>query len=112
MRNAKVITIEGRGEVTVKEISPLGVYQALKSAAGPVDDLLTLLDDAIEPPPREIAAWYPSEIKQVVTAVLAVNADFFVTARLLRLDGLLNEGERLLREVLPKRFAAAFSQDT
>ena len=28
MRQSKIITIEGRGEVTVKEVSPLAVYEA------------------------------------------------------------------------------------
>ena len=98
--------------MTVKEISPLGVYKAFRAAGNQVEELLTLLEDAITPSPRDISAWYPSEIKQVVEAVKAVNQDFFVTARLLKLDGLLMEGEKILREVLPKRFADVFSQAT
>lgn len=90
MRKVKVINIEGRGEVTVKEVSPLGVWNSTRKEGSWLEMLKTLADDAVSPSVAEIATWYPSEIEQVVDAFLEINSSFFVLARKLKVDGLLD----------------------
>lgn len=109
MRKSKIITIEGRGEVTIKEVSPYAVYQAWGS-----DDRLKAIEllasDAIDPGLETVRGWYASEIEQVVSAFLEVNSSFFGIARQLKLDGLLNEIIKNLQTSLPGAFAASFNQ--
>lgn len=109
MRLSKVVHIEGRGEVTVKEISPAGVYRAYKSD-DKVESFLDLVDDAVSPAAREIMEWYPSEIDQVLQAIFEVNASFFELARRMKLDGLMTTMMQSLQETLPPVFASSFKQ--
>lgn len=109
MRKSKIITIDGRGEVTVKEVSPWAVYQAWGS-----DDRLqaleTLAADALDPGPEVIRGWYASEIEAVIAAFLEVNQAFFGIARQLKLDGLLDEVIKSLSTGLPAAFAGSFHE--
>lgn len=107
MRKSKIITIDGRGEVTVKEVSPLAVYTAW-SDPDRLRAIESLLSDAVSPPASEIKAWYPSEIEAVLSAFLEVNNSFFGIARTLRLEGLLNEMIRAVSGTLPSAFADSF----
>ena len=107
MRKSKIITIDGRGEITLKEVSPLAVYTAW-SEPDRLRALEALVSDAVSPPVAEIKAWYPSEIEAVLTAFLEVNNSFFGIARTLRLDGLLNEMIRAVSGTLPSAFADSF----
>lgn len=109
MRQSKIITIEGRGEVTVKEISPLAVYEAM-SAENSIEELAKLLNDALEPGFEVIKTWYASEQEQVLKSVLDVNAAFFGIARTLKLDGLLGEILKQISGNLPGVFAASYRQ--
>jgi len=95
-RRIKVINVDGRGEVTVKEVSPLGVWKASQGEGSWLELFKTMADDAVSPPVGEIVTWYPSEIEQVVDAFLAINSSFFVIARKLKVDGLL---ENLVAEM-------------
>ena len=109
MRLSKIISIEGRGEVTVKEVSPLAVYEAW-GADDRFRELQRLLEDALEPGFDVIRTWYASEQEQVLTAFLEVNRSFFGLARALRVDGLLTEALTQIRSGLPAAFAASFRQ--
>lgn len=109
MRQSKVITIEGRGEVTVKEVSPLAVYEALNTE-NRLEELIKLLDDSIEPGFESVKGWYASEQEQVLKAVLDVNAAFFGIARTLKLDGMLGKILNQIGENLPVVFAASYKQ--
>ena len=59
MRKVKIIQVEGRGEVTIKEISPFGLFQAYQSADKKVQ-LSAMVDDAVSPGFEELKTWYPS----------------------------------------------------
>lgn len=107
MRQSKIISIEGRGEITVKEVSPLAVYEAW-GAEDRFQELRTLLDDALEPGFETIKSWYASEQEQVLTAFLEVNKSFFGLARALKVDGLLTEAMTRIGTDLPAAFAASF----
>lgn len=109
MRLSKVVQIEGRGEVVVKEISPYGVYRAFHSD-DKIESFLDLVDDALSPPAREIMEWYPSEIHQVIEVLFEVNASFFDLARRIKLDGLITTMMQSLQETLPPVFANSFKQ--
>ena len=109
MRKVKVINVEERGEVTLKEVTPFSVYQAWNE-----DDRLkafeALLEGAVSPPVSEIKTWYSSEIETVLSAFLEVNNSFFGIARQLRMDGLLTEFIKTLTGSLPGAFADSFKQ--
>lgn len=90
MRKVKVITVEGRGEVTVKEVAPIGVWSSENSQGSWLDRLKALVDDAVSPPIAEIVTWYPSEQEEVLDAFLDINRSFFSMARKLKVEGLLN----------------------
>lgn len=109
MRQSKIISIEDRGEVTVKEVSPLAVYEAW-GAENRMEELKRLLEDALDPGFETIKTWYASEQEQVLTAFLDVNAAFFGIARALKVDGLLNEVVTQIGNSLPAAFAASFRQ--
>lgn len=109
MRKVKIITIEGRGEVTVKEVSPLAVYQAW-NADNKLEGIKELLADAVQPAFDEIKGWYPSEIDQVLAAWLEVNEAFFGIAAKLQLNGALRETVAALTSSLSAAFAASLKQ--
>ena len=109
MRQSKIVTIEGRGEVTVKEVSPLAVYEAW-GAENRFQELAKLLDDALEPGFETVKGWYASEQEQVLTAFLEVNAAFFGMARALKVDGPLVETLKRIGADLPGAFVASFRQ--
>ena len=111
MRNVKIINIDGRGEVTVKEISPHSVYLSW-GEEDKQKSFISLLDDSLSPKFAEIKTWYPSEIEQVVSAFLEVNSSFFTIARTLKMDGLLEEMLKAAAKYLPNAFASSFSQAT
>lgn len=109
MRQSKIITIEGRGEVTVKEVTPLAMYEAWGSK-NRLKELKKLLDDALDPGFEVIKTWYASEQEQVLNALLEVNQSFFGLARALKVDGLLTEAMTQIGSSLPVAFAASFKR--
>ncbi len=109
MRKSKIIEIEGRGEITVKELSPGGIYKAYQ-AEDKTAELLALLSDAVSVDMQEFSGWYASEIEQVVDALLEVNKAFFGIARKLKVDGLMTEMAAAVKESLPMLFAEQFGQ--
>lgn len=106
-RKSKIITISGRGEVTVKEVSPWAVYQAW-GEKDRMTAVMLLADDALTPSVDEVRSWYSSEIEQVVAAFMEVNSSFFGIARQLKMDGLLAELIKTLSGSLPAVFADSF----
>lgn len=95
-RKAKIITIEGIGEVTVKEVSPLAIVLAMKEK-NPVAEMRALVCDCISLPPDKAAALYSSEIEQIVDAFLEVNNSFFAVVDKLGLRAALGD---LVQEML------------
>jgi hypothetical protein len=77
-----------------------------------MEQLQSLIDEAISPGFSELRTWYPSEQEQVIDAFLAVNDSFFAIARKLKVDGLLMELAKNLRSSLPPLFADCFKQAT
>lgn len=104
MRRVKIIQVEGRGEVTVKEVSGKALYNAW-GAEDRLTELKALFADAVQPGFEEISAWYPSEIDQVVAAWMEVNDSFFSIAARLKVDGVL----RQLLDTVASGLAAAFA---
>lgn len=109
MRKSKIITIDGRGEVVVKEVSPFAVYQAW-SGEDRLQAIEALAADALDPGLEVIRGWYASELQLVLAAFLEVNSAFFEIARQLGLDGLVGEVIGSLSTTLPSAFAASFKQ--
>jgi len=109
-RKVKVVNIEGRGEVTVKEVSPYGMWLAYQEKAGGMEELTAMFNDAVTPGFDEIKTWYPSEIEQVIDAFLTVNESFFAIARKLKVDGLLVEIGRNMSKSLPELFVDSYKK--
>lgn len=107
MRKSKIIEIEGHGEVCIKEISPLAVYEAWKEDDRPAA-LKRLADECISPGVDEIKRWYASEIEEVVDAFFELNSAFFAIARKLKVDGLIGKVVEMVAESLPAAFADSF----
>ena len=89
MRRIKTIQVDGRGEVTVREVSVKAVYQALSTDKDRLEQLKALVDDAVTPGFDEIIDWWMSEVEQVLAAFLEINSAFFGIARTLKVDGLV-----------------------
>ena len=109
MRKVKIIMVEGRGEVTVKEVSPWDVVQAWDDVER-LGGIMRLLDGSLQPSLDEVKTWYASEIEQVVDAWLEVNASFFGIAAKLRLDGVVRETLAAMASSLPVAFASSLRQ--
>ena len=107
MRKSKIINIEGRGEVTIKEVSPYAVYSAWASSDR-IKSLEAMAADALSPDLAEIKTWYASEIEAVIAGFMEVNNSFFAIARSLQMDGLLGEVTKTLSQNLPVVFADSF----
>lgn len=110
MRKSKILTLEGRGEITVKEVTPRSVLNALQSgdAAG---EFRALFADAVDYQ-GDLLELYPSELDQIVAAFLEVNAAFFAIAERLRLNGVIGDILGMfmaqMRKTLPEAFAASY----
>jgi hypothetical protein len=104
MRKTKLFTIEGRGEVIVREVSPMAVYRAW-SADERLTEIEALLDECVTPGGSELREWYASEIEQVMAAFLEVNGSFFGIARQLKIDGLAQQIMAVVAKSLPAAFA-------
>lgn len=105
MRKVKIINIDGRGEVTVKEVSPLGVLSSENNQGSWLDRFKSLADDAVSPSVSEIATWYPSEQEEVLDAFLEINRSFFSMARKLKVEGLLNGAIEEMAKTFQQQFA-------
>lgn len=109
MRQVKIVNVEGRGEVTVKEVSVNAVIRAWQ-AGDRLAELKTVLADALDPSPEVIATWYPSEIDQVLEALMEVNQSFFRSAARLNLDAPLRQVWNSAVNELSGLFSALFRQ--
>ena len=110
-RGSTIVTIAGRGEITVKEVSPMAVLQAMQ-AKDAYAELRVLINDAVEFKDGDILALYPSELEQVVRAFLEVNKSFLTIADLLRISGMVGDLGNLIKEkllsFLPDLFATSY----
>lgn len=107
MRKAKIINIEGIGEVTVKEISPFAVYKAI-SAEKKGLELLALALDCISLPQEKIEKLYPSELEQLVDAFVEVNSSFLAIADKVGLGQSITTVVAELSKTLPQVFADSY----
>ena len=112
MRKSKIVTLEGRGEITVKEVTPRSVLNALQ----PGDlsaQIRALFADAVDYQ-GDLLELYPSELELIVAALFEVNAGFFGIAERLRLTGVIGDVAGIfqaqLRRILPEAFAASYRQ--
>lgn len=110
-RGSTIVTIPGRGEITVKEVSPMAVLTAMQ-AKDIYAELRALIKDAIDYKDGDILALYPSELEQVVKAFLEVNKSFLTIADLLKVTGTVGDLASLIREkllsFLPQLFATSY----
>ena len=110
MRKAKIITIEGIGEVTVKEISPLAAYKAM-DAADKIGEVMTIARDCIVMPAgKQLQELYPSEIEQIVDIFLEVNSSFFAIAEKLGIKGVLESIKAEAGTILQQLFADSYKE--
>lgn len=110
MRKSKIITIDGVGEVTIKETSPYAVYHAL-SAKNKVEEFELLAAECITlPKGKELKKLYGSEIEQVVDAFVQVNDSFLTVPAKLGLKPMLQGMVGEISKTLPGLFADAFRQ--
>lgn len=108
MRKSKVISIEGVGEVMVKEVSPFAVYSAL-SAKNKAEELEKLAAECIGMPEgKELKKLYSSEIEQVVDAVVEVNSSFLSVPAKLGLKSALAGMVSEISKTLPPLFADSY----
>ncbi len=108
-RKVKSIPIEGRGEVTVKEVTPWAVYTAFNSEDKKAE-IVTLLADAIDRPWDEIKTWYPSEQEVLLDGFMEVNKSFLSMASKLKVEKLLGTIVTQTLNDLPDVFASLFKQ--
>lgn len=107
MRKAKIVTIDGLGEVTVKEISPFAVYKAMSAdKKGP--ELLALALDCISLPQEKVEKLYPSELEQLVDAFVEVNSSFLAIAGKVGLKQTITSMVAELSKTLPQVFADSY----
>ena len=108
-RRVKVITIEGLGEVTVKEVSPKGVYKAM-DAENKIAELMALGEDCLSLTREQLTGLYGSEIEQIIDAVMEVNGSFLSIAGKLGVRNVLEEMLSEIGKTLPAVFADSFRQ--
>ena len=108
-RQSKIITIDGIGEVTVKEVTPYAVYQAFTSK-NKMEELRKLADECIDlPKDKELWHLYPSESEQIVDGLLEVNKSFFTIADKVGIKGMVGELQNSAAKILPELFASSLS---
>jgi len=109
MRKSQIITIAGLGEVTVKEVSPLAVYRAL-SAKNKVEEITGLAVDCLSLSREQLEKLYPSEIEQIIEAVVEVNSAFLTIADRFGLKEPLSAMAREMIENLSRLFVGSYRQ--
>lgn len=107
MRKSKIINIEGPGEVTVKEVSPYAVYQAL-AKENKTEEIQALVLDCISLDKEKLQKLYPSEIEELVDAFLEVNNSFLAIAGKLGIKGTLTGIRDEIGKTLPQMFVDSY----
>lgn len=107
MRKSKIVTIDGRGEITVKEVSPYAVYTVFTSKKKE-EEFLGLLRECIDKPIDEVKTWYSSELKVVIDAFLEVNDSFLDIAGKLGVEKTLRQMVSGIMQDLPELYAASY----
>ena len=109
MRKSKIVNIEGVGEVTVKEVSPFAVYQAL-SAENKTDEIKVLAMECISLPEEKMQKLYPSEIEQLLETFMEVNSSFLAIAGKLGLKETMGSIVTEIFKTLPQVFVDSYKQ--
>lgn len=110
MRKAKIITIEGLGEVTVKEVTPFAVYQAM-TAENKVQEVMALATNCVVlPGEKKLQELYPSEIEQIIDIFMEVNSSFLSIAEKLAVKTLLKEIASEAAKILQQLFADSYKE--
>lgn len=113
MRKAKIVNIDGLGEVTVKEISPFAIYKAL-SAENKVQEISTLFLESVSLSKEKMQGLYASEIEQLVDAYIEVNSSFLAITGKLKLEAvivtMMTEVLNKLSTVLPGVFVDSYKK--
>ncbi len=79
MRKSKIITLDSVGEITIKEVSPLALYQAL-TQNDKVESLLVLAEECTGLRKDALVALYASDWEQLINAAKEVNSSFLAIA--------------------------------
>ena len=113
-RKSKIITIDGLGEVTVKEVSPFAAYNAML-AKNKIDELKKLAAECISMPEgKDLKKLYASEIEQVIDAFVEVNSSFLAVAGKLKLKAAIatitEEVVSELSKVLPQVYVDSYKK--
>jgi len=110
MRKSKIIDIDGVGEVTVKEVSPYALYQAI-NGKDKVGELRAIAVDCVAMPSgKQLEKLWPSEVEQVVDAFMEVNESFLALAGKLGIKNMLIDMMMTVVETLPQLFADSYKQ--
>lgn len=112
MRKAKIVNIDGVGEVTVKEVSPFAAYHAML-AKNKIEELGKLASECVSMPAgKELKKLYASEIEQVVDAFVEVNSSFLAVAGKLKLKdtiaAIVAEVANELQKILPQVYVDSY----
>lgn len=109
-RNVKAVNVPGRGEVIVKEVSPLAVLRVVQNAD--TGALLKVLAGCFECKDHKLTEFYASEWLPLVEAFVEVNRSFLLIADTLRIKGIVGESlkmvEQKLSEFLPMAFVTSY----
>jgi hypothetical protein len=108
-RRTKTIPIDGRGEVTVKEVAPYTVYLAM-TAENKVDEILAIAKDCINMDPEKQKGLYASEIEPIVDAFLEVNTSFLAIAEKLFVKDIAINALKEISKVLPRLFVDSYKE--
>lgn len=102
MRKSKVIPLEiaGKKEVTVKEVTPFAVYQAL-SSDNKFEGIVAIAENCTDLSREQLQGLYASEIEQLTDAFLEVNSSFLAVADKLGLKQPLSQIVRKMLDGVP-----------
>lgn len=110
MRKAKIISIEGIGEVTVKEVTPFAICQAM-TAENKIQEVMALATNCVVlPGEKKLQELYPSEIEQIIDTFMEVNSSFLSIAEKLAVKGLITEIVNRASKILLELFADSYSE--
>ncbi len=108
-RKTKIIPIDGRGEVTVKEVAPYTVYSAM-TAENKLDEILAIAKDCIDMDPEKQKSLYASEIEPIIDAFLEVNTSFLAIAEKLFVKDIAINALKEISKVLPRLFVDSYKE--
>ncbi|PIE72292.1 MAG: hypothetical protein CSA20_08490 [Deltaproteobacteria bacterium] len=109
MRRSRIVNIEGVGEVTVKEVSPMALYKAV-TADNRVEALMAMVDECVSLDRARLESLYASELEQLIDGIREVNSSFFSLADKLGIAKPIMEVAAELTGSLPPLFVGLFRE--